>query len=1047
MQDRLKSPLTPLLQRGVYKLLTCIASFWVLLTIPSYASDYYVDAVNGSDETGDGSQANPWRKLQFAIDSITGTAENPHTIRLAPGHYGPGGSNDAKNVTLNSYESILGINVNLVSIVLFGGFRVQHIVLSNCTCRFGFGESENVVIDRCIVLNGSSGGSGITSSTTVIQNVIFTNNHPAITIWGEESNVELKNCIFSNNMGQIDLRAGVCNVSYSCLQESFEGIGNMVDDPMFIDSANRDFRLREGSPCIDAGDPADPVPPGGGSRIDMGCYEYPFTPQLYIDSVELSETSGNFNGIPELNESGFIRIKLANGGEDAMDLTAQCVLNGSDMLLQTQSIAYPDLLTGDVGWPVGNGTSWSVPIRTGWCFPAVIRMDWTSTGAAGSMDIPINLHADTVIVDSSNGSDLTGSGSPEHPYRTIGRAVRQVEGSRWMPVTIRAHPGVYSPSSNGEVYPVYFQDYESLQGSGSENTVLDNDNQPVILLVGGVRMSLSDLALRSDNTEGFRLFEARGANTEVRSTYQERDIDASNAYDFCTGVYFGSSAAVENNTFIGSLFEASFSNANRVSGNNVSKLYVSSGFVHENHTGFGQFWFGAIDPDAPLDARNNEIEQMQNSCSGYYTFVDNYVKGGMFYTWKPDLRSRISRNVFKNTDLAIVEQPAPFSVTSNIMYCDRSQYLFPSYWNTESQVLYFNNIGFYLKRHFEEAVMYTTFMSGVFSMDHCLAMAVNIDANWNSAAWGRHGISYYNMIDSIDCERASYSDLPGCTLPTNLDVEPGIRGSGMITEIGPGYLIDDTASWIPGDYRGLPVNPAILRSDRIIRCEDNDETTLYFLEDPSESAEVGDVYFFPDFELRRVSDGYAYDSPLIDAGNPEPAYNDPDGTRCDIGPWGGPLARTPLPRIPTWPPYTPTPASTASPTPVHSPTPTPDVPPSVTPTPGPISYALLLNDDSFDPEDPFALSRRAVNSGSPRSVFEIIVLDVYGNYYFWPEWTQDLQGIQSVLPPGITTVIILQFTWPSGNVGHASNLWFWGGCVDPGNGDLVTGIAGVEFGY
>ena len=32
-------------------------------------------------------------------------------------------------------------------------------------------------------------------------------------------------------------------------------------------------------------------------------------------------------------------------------------------------------------------------------------------------------------------------------------------------------------------------------------------------------------------------------------------------------------------------------------------------------------------------------------------------------------------------------------------------------------------------------------------------------------------------------------------------------------------------------------------------------------------------------------------SPAVNAGNPAPQYNDPDGSRCDMGAYGGPEAR------------------------------------------------------------------------------------------------------------------------------------------------------------
>ena len=45
-------------------------------------------------------------------------------------------------------------------------------------------------------------------------------------------------------------------------------------DPKFVDITNDDYHLQNGSPAIDAGDPTFSIPAGGGSRIDIGAYEY-----------------------------------------------------------------------------------------------------------------------------------------------------------------------------------------------------------------------------------------------------------------------------------------------------------------------------------------------------------------------------------------------------------------------------------------------------------------------------------------------------------------------------------------------------------------------------------------------------------------------------------------------------------------------------------------------------------------------------------------------------------------------------------------------------
>ena len=1105
MQEGLKSPLTPLLQRGECKLLIFVGSPFVkggregdfarkvrwegvrgralllfvligLFITPADASDYYVDAVNGNDTTGDGTETNPWKKLQFAIDSVTGTEENPHTLYLAPGHYGPAGSGDEYLIYLKSYLTISGrgieTSLDLLRIGLINSYSAHYTSVYNLVARYikiNY-HSDNILINNCILIADGIGLSIANESSGFIRNCSFFACKQGIDILFDCS-VHFQNCVFFECLDEFRIESGA-DVTFSyCRMDNLQtGEGNIYDNPMFLDAANRDFRLRQGSPCIDSGNPSDPVPPGGGSRIDMGCHEYTFTPQLYIEDVDISESAGNHNGIPELNESGFIALKLANGGEDATDLTAQLSLMNSDLQLVAEPLMfYPDLMTGESSWQIGNATSWSVPIRTGWCIPAMIRMDWTSTGSSGTISVPLNLHSDTMSVDAVNGNDQTGDGSPEQPLKTIGVSARKANGSRWHPITIQASQGVYSPSFNGEIYPVYLNDYESLCGESPDTTILDNDNQPVGLIVSGSHTSLYNLTLRSVSLEDFRLFEARNCTGEVRNTRQERQVPTSMGYHFCSTSYFGSNMIFDGNTLQGDLFDTGRSVTSRITNNEIYSLFAESGLISNNHIGYGYFWFNTGETSDPIIILNNEFESMHDTCDGYFHFSRNTIKGDEFSS-RPDSRSIISGNVLHNTSMAVRDQPTPFAVTHNIMISDRTEYPYPCFYGVNSAVQFYNNAGVYLIRRFDQVRMYSIFMSGAFSMDHCLAMFVSMDAYWDAAAWGMNGISYFNMMDSNLCQRASYSDLPGCPLPTNLDVEPGIRGSGTITEIGPGYLKDNTAAWIPGAYQGLPVNPAILHSDRIFRCEDNNETTLFFSEEPSDVAEVGDVYFFPDFELRRISNGYAYDSPLIDAGNPDPAYHDPDGSRCDIGPWGGPLSLTPLPGIPTMPPihpsFTPTPGFTPTPTPSHTPptsipspwntlpasatpitSPTPTATSTLTPTPAVISYELTLNAIHFDPGDPFGLIRTATNAGSPRPVFEIIVLDVYGSYYFWPEWTPEIQGISSMLHHGSSTIVVLQFTWPDGDVGHAEGLQFWGGCIDPQTGDVVSNVSGAGFAY
>jgi hypothetical protein len=101
--------------------------------------------------------------------------------------------------------------------------------------------------------------------------------------YGFES-VTVRNCIirdnyiWDNNVKVPDqvkvIQPTMFHLNYSNIQDGFNGTGNIDEDPMFVDTTKEDYHLRVFSPCIDTGDPLDPVPPGGGSRIDMGVYEF-----------------------------------------------------------------------------------------------------------------------------------------------------------------------------------------------------------------------------------------------------------------------------------------------------------------------------------------------------------------------------------------------------------------------------------------------------------------------------------------------------------------------------------------------------------------------------------------------------------------------------------------------------------------------------------------------------------------------------------------------------------------------------------------------------
>ncbi len=93
-------------------------------------------------------------------------------------------------------------------------------------------------------------------------------------LWNDATIDESKQHIVADEDGTYIL---YCNIN-----GDNPGIGNITADPMVVDAVNGDFRLQEGSPCIDVGDTSEATAPidisgndrVSGSDVDMGAYEY-----------------------------------------------------------------------------------------------------------------------------------------------------------------------------------------------------------------------------------------------------------------------------------------------------------------------------------------------------------------------------------------------------------------------------------------------------------------------------------------------------------------------------------------------------------------------------------------------------------------------------------------------------------------------------------------------------------------------------------------------------------------------------------------------------
>ena len=149
---------------------------------------------------------------------------------------------------------------------------------------------------------------------------------------------------------------GEITVAYSCVQGGCTtGEHVLDDDPVFEDPAGDDFRLSEGSPCIDAGDPAAEPDPDG-TALDVGAFHYPQESGIsYLTPQELALLPAVPN---PFNAVTILRVHLPSAGNADLTVystTGQCVrrLFSGYRAAGTHMVSWA--ACDDNGRPVGSG--------------------------------------------------------------------------------------------------------------------------------------------------------------------------------------------------------------------------------------------------------------------------------------------------------------------------------------------------------------------------------------------------------------------------------------------------------------------------------------------------------------------------------------------------------------------------------------------------------------------------------------------------------------------------------------------------------------------
>jgi hypothetical protein len=146
------------------------------------------------------------------------------------------------------------------------------------------GGAFGSTLDNCTLTGNSASMDGGGASGGTLNNCTLTGN--SANFGGGASGGTLNNCIVWNNVAlEGNDYSSIGSIRYSCTAPLPEGEGNISEDPRFTDADNGDFRLRAGSPCINAGTnelvvgsvDLDGNPRIYNGRVEMGAYEFMMT--------------------------------------------------------------------------------------------------------------------------------------------------------------------------------------------------------------------------------------------------------------------------------------------------------------------------------------------------------------------------------------------------------------------------------------------------------------------------------------------------------------------------------------------------------------------------------------------------------------------------------------------------------------------------------------------------------------------------------------------------------------------------------------------------
>ncbi len=179
---------------------------------------------------------------------------------------------------------------------------------------------------------------------------------------------------------------------------------------------------------------------------------------------------------------------------------------------------------------------------------------------------------------STNGDDSNIGTSPEFPLKKIQTALERIYTDSLNHNTIHLMPGVYSPSTTGEIFPVHSISHLTISGTSAEEVILDAEQTNTVLEIANLNNSIiRNVTIRN----GLATYTGGGIRCQMAYFEIESCLIINNSADMYGGAIFCSETNLQINKCTISNNDADHGGAICCDSNNEVEISNSIFFFNE----------------------------------------------------------------------------------------------------------------------------------------------------------------------------------------------------------------------------------------------------------------------------------------------------------------------------------------------------------------------------------------------------------------------------------------------------------------------------------